>query len=141
MAKAASVVTPARKADYEDASAKRLAAQPAKARPRPFDSRSIMDWLKLKQHLEARLSYLRLVRYSWAYHWSTLETFILPRRGIFINAAMPTANNLGRGQAVNQNIVDPTGTYAMRRCAAGMMSGLMSPSRPWFKIKPKPLRD
>lgn len=40
-----------------------------------------------------------------------------------------------RGQQINQAIVDPTGTQAMRICAAGMMSGLTSPSRPWFKLR------
>ena len=41
-----------------------------------------------------------------------------------------------RGLAINQNITDPTGTYAARRCTAGLMSNEMSPSRSWFKLKP-----
>jgi hypothetical protein len=69
-------------------------------------------------------------------HFSLLETYILPRRGIFINSAQPTPNVMIRGMAINQNILDPTGTYAMRRCAAGLMSNEMSPSRQWFKLKP-----
>lgn len=44
--------------------------------------------------------------------------------------------NQQRGAAINQAIIDPTGTQAMRICAAGMMGGLMSPGRPWFKLKP-----
>lgn len=69
-------------------------------------------------------------------HYSLLETYLLPRRGIFINAAQPTPNSMIRGMAVNQAILDPTGTYAMRTCAAGLMSNEMSPSRQWFKLKP-----
>lgn len=73
---------------------------------------------------------------SWMAHWSLLEAYILPRRGIFINSAMPTPNAMIRGATINQSILDPTGTYAMRRCAAGIMSNEMSPSRQWFKLKP-----
>jgi hypothetical protein len=40
-----------------------------------------------------------------------------------------------RGGPINQEIVDGTATLAMRICASGMMSGLCSPSRPWFKLK------
>ena len=69
-------------------------------------------------------------------HWQLLETYILPRRGIFINQTMPTPNTMNRGAAINTAILDPTGTQAMRKCAASMKAGLMSSSRPWFKIKP-----
>lgn len=93
-------------------------------------------WQTMRQHLEARLNMLRAWRFSWAQHWQLLETYLLPRRGIFINTAMPTPNTMIRGLPINQAIVDPTGTQAMRICAAGLMSGLMSPGRPWKKLKP-----
>ena len=40
-----------------------------------------------------------------------------------------------RGLAINQAITDPTGSQAVRICTAGMRSGMMSSSRPWFKLK------
>lgn len=120
---------------YESASPASLSKQPARA-PVPRNTSDTMEWTQLRQHLEARLNMLRMWRYSWMEHWQLLETYMLPRRGIFINSAQPTPNTMIRGIPINQNIVDPTGTYAMRRCAAGMMSNLMSPSRPWFKLKP-----
>jgi hypothetical protein len=86
--------------------------------------------------MEARIGLLRSWRTSWVQHYQLLETYILPRRGIFINTAMPTPNSMIRGVPINQNILDPTGTYAMRRCAAGLTSNEMSPSRQWFKLKP-----
>ena len=46
-------------------------------------------------------------------------------------------NIYNSGHEINQSIVDPTGTFAVRVCAAGLMSGLASPSRPWFKITSK----
>lgn len=123
----------ARTVAYETAGPTQLALQPANAPKRQFKPNE--EWLILKQHAEARLNMMRSWRFSWAQHWQLLETYLLPRRGIFINTAMPTPNTMIRGVPINQAIVDPTGTYAMRRCAAGMMSGLMSPSRPWFKLK------
>lgn len=123
-----------REASYERASAKRLSKEQPVTTANPDWAPSW--WGEFRTHAEARLNQLRAWRFSWAEHWSLLETYILPRRGIFINAAQPTPNAMIRGLPINQNIVDPTGTQAMRVCAAGLMSGLMSPSRPWFKLKP-----
>lgn len=95
-----------------------------------------VPWMITQNHLQARLTALTQYRFSWASHWSLLETYILPRRGIFINQTTPTANLTNRGAAINTAILDPTGTQAMRKCAASMKAGLMSSSRPWFKIKP-----
>ena len=94
------------------------------------------SWNQLRQHFEARLNMLRSWRFSWMTSYQLLEAYILPQRGIFINASMPTPNTMVRGVQINQSILDPTGTQAMRICAAGLMSGLMSPGRPWFKLKP-----
>ena len=87
-------------------------------------------------HGNARIGMLRSWRQSWMEHFQLIETYLMPRRGIFINTAQPTPNVMIRGMPINQAIVDPTGTYASRVCSAGMMSGLMSPSRQWFKLKP-----
>ena len=48
---------------------------------------------------------------------------------------MPAANAHVRGLPINQSILDTTPIMASQVCAAGMMSGMMSPSRPWFKLK------
>src|SRR5262245_60501266 len=124
----------ANSAMYEIASAAELARQPAK----PKTKQAIRDipWMVYQNHLNARLTMLQAWRYSWSYHWSLLETYILPRRGIFINPTSPTPNQMVRGSPVNTAILDPTGTQAMRLCAASMMGGLMSAERPWFKLKP-----
>lgn len=123
-----------RLAVYETAGPKQLAEQPAD--PKIMATRPTPQWDVLRQHMEGRLNMLRAWRFTWADHWQLLETYILPRRGIFINPAMPTPNSMIRGVPINSMIVDPTGTQAMRICAAGLMSGLMSPGRPWFKLKP-----
>jgi hypothetical protein len=118
---------------YEGAGPERLSRTPGIAKKRQPGP---TYWPTIKSHCEARLNYMRSVRQSWMEHYALLESYILPRRGIFINSAQPTANLLIKGLPINQNILDPTGTYAMRRCAAGIMSNEMSPSRQWFKLKP-----
>ena len=55
-------------------------------------------------------------------HWALLAEYILPRRYHWLI----TPNNMTRGMPINQAIVDPTGTQAMRICSAGLMNGLMS---------------
>ncbi len=129
------VMTPARMAAYEAAGPARLARTSSKPRKRK-GVEDAGEWAILKGHLEARLNMMRAWRFSWMENYQLLESYILPRRGIFINPSMPSPNTMIRGLTINQNIIDPTGVYAMRRCSAGMMSGLMSPSRPWFKLKP-----
>lgn len=124
-------------ANYEIASATLLSRQPAVAKTRNTKA-SNEEWNTLRGHLEARLNSLYTWRNSWwTQNWSDLAQFLLPRRSIFLTqgaGGIPTPNNTARGQEINQSIVDPTGTFAVRVCAAGLMSGLASPSRPWFKI-------
>src|SRR5690348_7277167 len=122
-----------RRINYEDASPQRLAL----TRGTPGQSAEApAQWPVLMQHGVSRINMMRAWRTSWMQHYFLLENYLMPRRGVFINTAQPVPNVMLRGMPINQNIVDPTGTYASRRCSAGMMSGLMSPSRQWFKLKP-----
>ena len=118
---------------YEDASPQRLARTKGTAIAQIAGPPM---WPVLLHHGTARMNMLRAWRTSWMQHYQLLETYLMPRRGVFINTAQPTPNAMIRGMPINQSIVDPTGVYASRRCSAGMMSGLMSPSRQWFKLKP-----
>jgi hypothetical protein len=68
-----------------------------------------------------------------------IAQYLNPRRSLWLSQGgvdQPVPNSMVRGLPVNQAIVDPTATYAMQVCAAGMKEGLMSSSRPWFKFKP-----
>jgi hypothetical protein len=113
---------------YEEASASLLAATPAFAPAMRL--RQDFKWEEFRNYLEQRLYGLRSWRLSWWAHWALLAEYILPRRYHWLI----TPNNMTRGQPINQAIVDPTGTQAMRICAAGLMNGLMSASDPWFKL-------
>lgn len=126
-------------AHYETAGATLLAMQPA--RPKPEDAGAATnEWNIIRNHLEQRIVSLRTWRQSWwTQNWSDLAEFILPRRSIWLTQSaggIPTPNNMTRGRPINTAIVDPTATYAMRVCCGGLVNGLASPSRPWFKIIP-----
>lgn len=120
-------MTDAAVAPYEDMSPTLLASQPPTTN-KPTPKRS--DWTRVFEHLETNLSSLRMWRYSWWVSWQDLAKFILPRRYKWL----VTANTMMRGNQLNTAIVDSTATLAMQVCAAGLWTGLTSPSRPWFKI-------
>jgi hypothetical protein len=66
---------------------------------------------------------------SWRTRHEEIQRFIKPTRGFF-NGSQPN-----RGDVVNhKDFVDGTPARAARDLAAGMFSGLSSPSRPWFKL-------
>ncbi len=127
---------------YETASAETLAKQPAEAKKKESSSDLISkeDWVVLKNHLESEISMDRTWRDTWwISNYSDLAKFILPRRSIWLTQSaggLPSPNSMTRGLEINQAILDPTATFATRICAGGLMSGLASPSRPWFKISP-----
>lgn len=71
---------------------------------------------------------LELEQSSFLTHWRTLGDYILPRRPRF------TVTDVNRGDRRNNNIVDSTATQAARTLRSGMMGGITSPARPWFKL-------
>lgn len=71
---------------------------------------------------------LDLDRQSFLSHWRDLSDFIQPRRGRF------TTTDTNRGDRRSKKIIDSTGTFAARTLASGMMSGVTSPARPWFRL-------
>jgi hypothetical protein len=86
---------------------------------------------KLRKHWDDYLVGLRADRYSWWTHWQQLADYILPRRYRWL----VTPNQMNRGSPMNQRIIDSTGTISARVLAAGMMAGITSPGRPWFRLK------
>jgi len=86
---------------------------------------------ELRRHVEGRLIGLRVNRYSWWVHARELADYFLPRRYKFLI----TPNMMSRGSLINQHMLDSTGTLAARNLSSGMMSGVSSPTRQWFKLK------
>jgi hypothetical protein len=56
---------------------------------------------------------------------------LLPRLSRFIT----TDRNRATGKGRNTQIIDSEGTRALRTLAAGLMSGMTSPARPWFRLE------
>lgn len=82
----------------------------------------------LRLRLDRRRQALLDERQDWEAHWRDLADYILPRRGRHLMAAQQP------GQAINTRIIDGTATFAARTLASGLMSGVTSPSRPWFRL-------
>lgn len=124
---------------YERAGPTLLSQQPSVPKKKPKNYVE-PGWNALRQHNEQRLSSLRTWRQSWwTGTWSDLSEYIQPRRSIWLTQSaggLPSPNNMSRGRGINSAIVDPTATFATRICSGGLVSGLASPSRPWFKVVP-----
>jgi hypothetical protein len=80
---------------------------------------------------------MEIDRRSFWVHWAQLAEMLLPRRYRWF----VTPNQMNRGSQVNQAIVDETGVIAARTCSSGMMAGLTSPTRPWFRLGLHDLAD
>lgn len=91
-----------------------------------------INWSDAKERRKAylnRLNPLEQERSLYFDHWKSLSEYILPRRGRFF------VESRNRGEAsINAAIYDNTGTLALRTLAAGLMSGITSPARPWFRL-------
>lgn len=86
-----------------------------------------------KQALEG----LRLARVPFWLHWRELADFFLPRR----YAWLLSDNEFDRIRTKNPFILDGTGTGAAKTLASGMMNGITSPARPWFRLRVTGLTD
>ena len=85
-----------------------------------------------RQRLLRRRAALQTERSSWLSHWQEIATYQTPRTSRFF------WTDTNRGQKKHQSIYDNTAIFAHRTLAAGMMSGMTSPARPWFRLA---LRD
>ncbi|TBL50573.1 phage tail protein [Obesumbacterium proteus] len=82
----------------------------------------------LKERLSKQLGQLETERNSFEPHWRDLSDFINPRGSRFLTS------DVNRGDRRNTKIVDPTASMANRTLSSGMMSGITSPARPWFRL-------
>src|SRR5690349_21273952 len=65
---------------------------------------------------------------GWDPHWRAVATNLLPRHSRFLS------DRRDQGGDMNQSIIDNSGTRGLRVLAAGMMAGMTSPARPWFRL-------
>lgn len=81
-----------------------------------------------KDRLWTRWGALKSERASWDPHWKLLSQNLLPRSGRFFT------EDRNRGDRRHNQIYDNTGTRALRVLGAGLMAGMTSPARPWFRL-------
>jgi hypothetical protein len=81
-----------------------------------------------KVRLEILRGQLELERSSFIPHWQDIGNHVRPRRPRFNNT------DVNSGERRNLKIVDGTGTRASRTLRSGMMGGITSPARPWFRL-------
>ena len=67
-------------------------------------------------------------RSTWFPQWIEINRYLLPRNGRFL------VTDRNRGEKRHNQIYDSTGTRALRVLAAGLMAGMTSPARPWFRL-------
>lgn len=65
---------------------------------------------------------------SWRTHYKELSQFLLPRTGRFF------VEDRNRGDRRHQSIYDSSGSDALDVMSAGLMAGMTSPARPWFRL-------
>ncbi len=84
--------------------------------------------LSRRQQKLLRKNMLFTERSSWMGHWKEISQYQQPRAGRFV----VTDRNKGANRF--NSIYDNTALFASRTLAAGMMSGMTSPARPWFRL-------
>ena len=86
----------------------------------------------LRTYFTNRLGALDRDRTSYWTTWRDLAANFAPRRGRFLNG---TSDQFARGQRKDRRLVDNTPLLAARVMASGMMAGISSPARPWFRLR------
>ncbi len=81
--------------------------------------------------LKQTISVMQTDRQPWWQHWRDLADMYLPRRYSWLLSPAEAQRRATR----NPYILDGTGTNAARTLASGMMNGITSPARPWFRLR------
>lgn len=81
-----------------------------------------------RQRLDRLYAQLELERASFISHWRSIADVLLPTKARF------QLTEINRGDRKNTLIIRNIAGLALRTLKYGMMSGLTSPARPWFKL-------
>lgn len=86
-----------------------------------------------KQKVEERYVALKNIREPWLNKWKQIQNHILPFNGLGLNGASKSEADQ-RNRDEMYYIIDSTPMGTADVLASGLMSGLASPSRPWFRL-------
>ena len=81
-----------------------------------------------RDQLKTRWSRLQTERSSWRSHWQEISDYLLPTSTRFYTT------DRNKGTRKHNAIFDSSGPRALKILAAGMMAGMSSPARPWFRL-------
>ncbi len=81
-----------------------------------------------RKKLDLRLGELTAERETWIAHWRELSDYFAPYRSRFL------VTDRNKGHKRGSKIINGTARYAVRTLASGMMAGITSPARPWFRL-------
>lgn len=81
-----------------------------------------------KKSFRKRIELLKSERSSFIPLWRELSDFHLAHRGRFL------VSDRNKGHKRNTKQINNTSRLAVRTIASGMMAGITSPARPWFKL-------
>ena len=85
----------------------------------------------IREKCERRLQGLKKVRTPYEEEWREIARYAQPSRSRFLQAE---ASRIFKRS--NKAVYNSHGILSFRTLAGGMTSGLSSPSRPWFRLKP-----
>jgi hypothetical protein len=89
---------------------------------------SLASTLTKKQQYQRRYQLLKTERGTWDPHWRELSDYVMPRRSRFLQS------DINRGSEKNDSIINGTATWGLRVLSSGMMAGITSPARDWFRL-------
>ena len=84
-----------------------------------------------QKRLQGIIAELRSDRLPFWTLWREVANYFLPKRYVWLQSDKEARIR----NAKNPYILDSTGTTAARILASGMMNGITSPSRPWFRLR------
>lgn len=87
-----------------------------------------MKEISKRQKFDILQAQLENERTTFKNYWRELSRYILPRRSRFF------ISDVNKGDRRNLDIIDSTASLASRTLASGMMAGVTSPARQWFKL-------
>jgi hypothetical protein len=84
-----------------------------------------------RKRIIGAMSELKNARYPFWTLWREVADYFLPKRYVWLQSSREARTRTAK----NPYILDSTGTTACRVLASGMMNGITSPSRPWFRLR------
>ena len=90
------------------------------------------DREKLK-HFKLLVEDLKTERYEYQLHWQEICEWILPRSGKYLESETETPRR--RGEKKGHRIITGIAKRCIQNFAAGIQSGLSSPSQKWIALE------